>query len=56
VQYERDRNLNALVAAVSRNYATDPAYANLIESIARQVNVLQAIGHAAGENGPRTAA
>jgi flagellum-specific peptidoglycan hydrolase FlgJ len=49
-QYERDRVLSSLIAEVSRNYATDPAYANLIESIVRQRNVLQAIDQASSAN------
>jgi flagellum-specific peptidoglycan hydrolase FlgJ len=51
-QYERAPDICALIAAVSRNYATDPACANVIESIAGQRNVLQAIDQVAGENGP----
>lgn len=55
-QYERAPDLSALIGAVARNYATDPAYANVIESIAGQRNVLQAIGQAAGESDSITAA
>jgi flagellum-specific peptidoglycan hydrolase FlgJ len=50
-QYERAPRLSALIGAVARNYATDPAYAKVIESVAGQRNVLQAVGQAAGEQG-----
>ncbi len=50
-QYQRDRNLNALIAAVARVYATDPGYARLAEAIAGQSNVTQAIVAADGEQG-----
>jgi flagellum-specific peptidoglycan hydrolase FlgJ len=55
-QYQKDRDLPSLISAVARVYATDPAYANLIETIARQRNVLGAIGQATGENSPLTTA
>jgi len=55
-QYERDRKMGSLMVAVARSYATDPAYANLIESIAGQPNVIEAIGQAAAKSGPSPAA
>ena len=46
-QYRDDRDLPALVAAVGRVYATDPAYAHLAMIIGAQVNVARAISAAA---------
>ena len=34
VRYQRDRDLQPLLAAVSRVYATDPGYARLVATIA----------------------
>jgi flagellum-specific peptidoglycan hydrolase FlgJ len=45
-QYQRDKNLAALIRAVARVYATAPRYAELAEEIATQSNVLQAIARA----------
>ena len=45
-QYQRDKNLAALIRAVARVYATAPQYADLAEEIATQSNVLQAIAEA----------
>jgi flagellar protein FlgJ len=42
-QYQKDRDLPALVAAVARVYATDPGYTRLVATITGQTNVLQAI-------------
>lgn len=45
-QYQRDKNLAALIRAVARVYATAPRYADMAEEIATQSNVLQAIAGA----------
>jgi flagellum-specific peptidoglycan hydrolase FlgJ len=45
-QYQKDRNLPPLIAAVARVYATDPAYTHLVESIVAQSNVLSAVAEA----------
>lgn len=42
-QYKVDRDLNALIDAVARVYATDPGYAVLVKRIANQRNVREAI-------------
>jgi flagellum-specific peptidoglycan hydrolase FlgJ len=42
-QYQHDRDLPSLIAAVARVYATDPGYAHLATLIAGQTNVEQAI-------------
>jgi flagellum-specific peptidoglycan hydrolase FlgJ len=42
-QYQKDRDLPVLIAAVARVYATDPGYANLAAAVAGQANVKQAI-------------
>jgi len=44
-QYQKDRDLPALIAAVAQVYATDPNYAHLASAIAVQMNVGQAIRH-----------
>jgi len=45
-QYLNDRDLQTLIAAVARVYATDPDYARLTAIIASQENVAQAIAEA----------
>lgn len=47
-QYQRDKNLDGLIAGVARVYATDPAYADLISQIAGQSNIAAAIAAARG--------
>jgi flagellum-specific peptidoglycan hydrolase FlgJ len=42
-RYRQDRDGAAFVASVARTYATDPNYANLALTIARQANVAAAI-------------
>lgn len=42
-QYQKARDLPALIAGVARVYATDPGYAHLATLIAGQTNVEQAI-------------
>jgi flagellum-specific peptidoglycan hydrolase FlgJ len=42
-QYQEDRDLSSLIAAVARVYATDPGYAHLATLIVGQTNVEQAI-------------
>ena len=42
-RYQQGHNLDALIAAVARVYATDPHYARLVTTIAGQDNVTQAI-------------
>ena len=42
-QYQQDRNLDALIGAVTKTYATAPQYAQLAEEIAAQTNVSQAL-------------
>ena len=42
-QYQQDQNLDALIVAVARVYATDPGYERLVTTIAGQDNVTQAI-------------
>ena len=42
-RYQRDHDLDALIAAVAHVYATDPSYARLAEAISRQSNLLQAL-------------
>jgi lysozyme len=49
VQYLKDRDLPALVAAVASVYATDPNYANLAAAVGGQANVKQAIVQALNE-------
>ncbi len=41
--YRLDSNLDSLVEAIAKRYATDPRYAELVKRIARQTNVLQAV-------------
>ena len=48
-QYQKDRDLHALIAAVAGKYATDPQYAFLAATIAGQSNVAQAIAAARQE-------
>ena len=43
VQYQSDKNLDALIGAVARTYATAPQYAELAEAIAAQSNVPKAV-------------
>ena len=45
-QYQKDRDLPALIAAVARAYATDPNCAHLATVIASQRNVKQAVAEA----------
>jgi flagellum-specific peptidoglycan hydrolase FlgJ len=45
-QYQKDRDLPSLIAAVACVYATDPAYTFPAESIASQSNVLNAVAEA----------
>ena len=45
-QYEQTKNLTELIQAVARTYSTTSQYANLIEEIAIQANVLNAIDEA----------
>jgi flagellum-specific peptidoglycan hydrolase FlgJ len=45
-QYQKDRNLYALIASVARRYATDPVYKDLTIAIASQSNVAAAITNA----------
>jgi flagellum-specific peptidoglycan hydrolase FlgJ len=45
-QYQQSRDLNALVAAVAHVYATDPVYAQLIDTVANQANVGEAVATA----------
>jgi len=52
MRYLRDRNLNALIAAIAGTYATDPNYAHLAAAIADQANVAQAIAAARQNGGP----
>ena len=52
-QYQQKHDLDGLIAAVARVYATDPEYARLAESIAGQSNVTQAVAAADGEPGSR---
>ena len=54
-QYQKDRNLHALIEAVAGKYATDPQYAFLAATIAGQSNVSQAIA-AARQEVPNAAA
>jgi len=48
-QYQKDRDLHALIAAVASKYATDPQYAFLATTVAGQTNVAQAIAGARQE-------
>jgi flagellum-specific peptidoglycan hydrolase FlgJ len=48
-QYQKDRDLHALIEAVAGKYATDPQYAFLAATIAGQSNVAQAIAAARQE-------
>jgi flagellum-specific peptidoglycan hydrolase FlgJ len=48
-QYQNARDLNALIAAVARVYATDPGYTHLAVTIAGQENVTEAIAMARQE-------
>jgi flagellum-specific peptidoglycan hydrolase FlgJ len=45
-RYQQDHNLHALITAVAHVYATDPAYAGLVNAVAGQSNVVQAIAEA----------
>ena len=45
-QYQKDRDLPALIDTVARDYATDPGYAHLAAAISGQTNVVQAIDEA----------
>lgn len=49
VQYQTARDLNSLIAAVARVYATDPGYTRLAVTIAGQTNVTEAIATARQE-------
>jgi flagellum-specific peptidoglycan hydrolase FlgJ len=49
-QYQKDRDLPSLIAAVARVYATDPTYAHLAAAIASQMNLKQAIAAAHGQS------
>ena len=44
----KGRNLHTLIGAVSGVYATDPAYSRLVNAVASQSNVMQAITEACG--------
>jgi flagellum-specific peptidoglycan hydrolase FlgJ len=55
-QYQKDRDLHALIAAVASTYATDPHYAFLATAIAGQANVAQAIAEARQEGSPHAKA
>ena len=55
-QYQKDRDLHALIAAVANTYATDPHYAFLATAIAGQANVVQAIAEARQEGSPHAKA
>jgi N-acetylmuramoyl-L-alanine amidase len=48
-RYQGDRDLHDLIVAVAGTYATDPNYARLSTTIARQANVAQAIAEALQE-------
>jgi flagellum-specific peptidoglycan hydrolase FlgJ len=45
-QYLQDKNLDALIGAVARTYATAPQYAELAQQIAAQPNVVSSIKQA----------
>jgi hypothetical protein len=45
-EYETDHALRSLIATVAGEYATDPNYTRLAESIASRLNVLKAIAAA----------
>jgi flagellum-specific peptidoglycan hydrolase FlgJ len=45
-QYQRDKNLAELIGGVARVYATSPQYAELVQQIAAQSNVLKALAEA----------
>jgi flagellum-specific peptidoglycan hydrolase FlgJ len=45
-KYRADHNLQNLIAAVSRSYATDPKYMAMVSTIAGQSNVARAIAAA----------
>jgi hypothetical protein len=42
-QYQQDKNLDALISAVARTYATAPQYAEMVEEIAAESNVVSAL-------------
>jgi flagellum-specific peptidoglycan hydrolase FlgJ len=42
-QYQQDKNLDALISAVARTYATAPQYAEMTAEIAAQSNVVSAL-------------
>jgi len=46
-RYQHDHDLDTLIAAVARVYATDPGYTRLAEAIAGQINVTEAVADAA---------
>jgi flagellum-specific peptidoglycan hydrolase FlgJ len=52
-QYQKDRDLPSLIAAVARVYATDPSYANLAAAVAGQANVKQAMAEARQDESSR---
>lgn len=52
-QFQKDRDLPALLGAVARVYATDPNYTHLAADIAGQPNVTRAIAEAWGETATR---
>jgi len=45
-QYQQDKNLNELISTVARKYATAPQYAEMVEAIAVQSNVINAVTEA----------
>ena len=51
-QYQRDRDLPSLIAAVVRVYATDPGYARLVAAITGQADVKLSIAQARSEGTP----
>jgi flagellum-specific peptidoglycan hydrolase FlgJ len=54
-QYQKDRDLHTLIAAVARVYAADPNYAHLAGTIAGQTCVDRAITETVGKEDPRVA-
>jgi flagellum-specific peptidoglycan hydrolase FlgJ len=51
-QYENDRDMPSLVAAIARVYATDPGYAHLATAISCQANVKHAMAQAVQDDRP----
>ena len=45
-RYQQDKNLDTLITAVARTYATAPQYAEMADEIARQSNVGDAVAKA----------